>query len=95
MMEIAEPEVRGFMRHFDTLSDPRCQVNRGRLLIDLIVISICGVPAGDSGFARRPPAVESLPYIRQGPLCGLRPSEQPCSLVVWVSVVVERVRKIS
>lgn len=49
MMEIAEPEVRGIMRHFETLPDPRCHVNRGHLLIDLIVISICGVLAGADG----------------------------------------------
>ncbi len=49
MTEVAEKEVRGIIHYFESLPDPRCDINRGHLLIDVIVISICGVLAGADG----------------------------------------------
>lgn len=48
-MEVAEKDVRGIVDCFKALPDPRCDINRGHLLIDVIVISICGVLAGADG----------------------------------------------
>jgi predicted transposase YbfD/YdcC len=42
-------EIKGIVRHFEEMDDPRSQVNRLHLLVDIIVISILGVLAGADG----------------------------------------------
>ena len=54
MREITESEVVGIVDHFRDLPDPRSTVNRVHLLVDVIVISVCGVIAGADG----PTAIE-------------------------------------
>lgn len=44
-----KPDVDGIVEHFHKLPDPRSPVNRRHLLVDVIVISICGVLAGADG----------------------------------------------
>ena len=48
-MEVVEKEIRGIVDCFKAMPDPGCDINRGLLLIDVIVISICGVLAGADG----------------------------------------------
>jgi predicted transposase YbfD/YdcC len=55
MSRVGEKDVRGILSHFQSLPDPRSRVNRRHLLIDVIVISICGVLAGADG----PTAIET------------------------------------
>jgi predicted transposase YbfD/YdcC len=43
------PDVRGIIEQFKRLPDPRSTINRRHLLVDIIVISICGVLAGADG----------------------------------------------
>ena len=45
-MRIDGAEIQGIVRHFEEIDDPRSEVNRRRLLVDVIVISILGVLAG-------------------------------------------------
>jgi len=54
MATVGQKEVRGIMSHFQSLPDPRSTINRRHLLVDVIVISICGVLAGADG----PAAIE-------------------------------------
>lgn len=49
MARVGEKEVRGIIDHFEALPDPRTSINRRHLLVDIIVISICGVVAGADG----------------------------------------------
>lgn len=49
MYAIGQKEVRGIMDCFNALPDPRSTINRRHLLVDVIVISICGVIAGADG----------------------------------------------
>ena len=49
MKGIADREVRGIVKHFAKLPDPRSHVNRLHRLTDVIVISVCGVLAGADG----------------------------------------------
>jgi len=49
MTAIGEQEVRGIIRGFQGLSDPRSAINRRHLFVDVIVMSICGVLAGADG----------------------------------------------
>ena len=49
MQELDEKNVAGIVSHFTDLPDPRTDINRRHLLIDVIVISICGVLAGADG----------------------------------------------
>ena len=51
---ISKKEVLGIIHHLENLEDPRSHINRRHLLIDVIVISICGVLAGADG----PTAIE-------------------------------------
>ena len=53
-------EVRGIIEHFEELPDPRSAVNQHHLLVDVIVISICGVIAGADG----PVAIEQWAEAR-------------------------------
>jgi hypothetical protein len=46
---IADQDVRGIVKHFAKLPDPRSRVNRLHLLTDIIVISVCGVLAAADG----------------------------------------------
>lgn len=48
-MMIGGTEIQGIVRHFEEIEDPRSEVNRRHLLVDLIVISILGVIAGADG----------------------------------------------
>ena len=41
--------LKGIAKHFESLSDPRETRNRRHLLIDVIVISVCGVIVGCKG----------------------------------------------
>ncbi len=54
MSRVGAKEVRGIIGHFRGLPDPRSTINRRHLLVDVIVISICGVIAGADG----PSAIE-------------------------------------
>ena len=47
--ELGCQEVVGIMECFQNLKDPRSHVNRRHLLVDVIVICICGVVAGADG----------------------------------------------
>jgi len=49
MTTIGVAEINGIVRHFEEMDDPRSQVNRLHLLVDIIVISILGVLAGADG----------------------------------------------
>lgn len=49
MRAMGEREVRGIIRGFQGLDDPRSHVNRRHEFIDVIVIAICGVLAGADG----------------------------------------------
>lgn len=49
MTSISSDEVKGIIKCFENLKDPRSHVNRRHLLVDVIVISICGVVAGADG----------------------------------------------
>lgn len=49
MKGIADQDVRGIVKHFAKLPDPRSHVNRLHHLTDVIVISECGVLAGADG----------------------------------------------
>jgi|WetSurMetagenome_2_1015567.scaffolds.fasta_scaffold183623_1 predicted transposase YbfD/YdcC len=48
-MRIDGAEIQGIVRHFEEIDDPRSEVNRRHLLVDVIVISILGVIAGADG----------------------------------------------
>jgi hypothetical protein len=48
-MMIGGAEIQGIVRHFEEIDDPRSEVNRRHLLVDVIVISILGVIAGADG----------------------------------------------
>lgn len=48
-MVIGSAEIQGIVRHFEEIDDPRSEVNRRHLLVDVIVISILGVVAGADG----------------------------------------------
>jgi len=54
MGRLSERDVVGIIEHFEELPEPRSSVNRRHLLIDIIVISVCGVIAGADG----PAAIE-------------------------------------
>jgi predicted transposase YbfD/YdcC len=62
MMQIEGQEVRGIIRQFQKLPDPRSRVNRRHLLVDVIVISICAVVAGADG----PVAIEEWAKMHRG-----------------------------
>jgi predicted transposase YbfD/YdcC len=49
MRTVGARELKGIVRHFEELEDPRSHVNRLHLLVDVIVISILGVVAGADG----------------------------------------------
>ena len=49
MRTIGSREVKGILHHFAQLPDPRSHVNRRHLLVEVIVIAICGVVAGADG----------------------------------------------
>lgn len=49
MRRVREQDVKGIVEHFEELPDPRETVNRLHLLVDVIVLSICGVLAGADG----------------------------------------------
>ena len=51
MTNVGAKEVRGIIGHFKELPDPRSSINRRHLLVDVIVISICGVIAGADGLS--------------------------------------------
>ena len=42
-------DVGSFGSHFESVSDPRHTRNRKHLLVDIVVISICGIICGASG----------------------------------------------
>lgn len=58
---VAAKEVRGIIGHFKGLPDPRSSINRRHLLVDVIVICICGVIAGADG----PSAIEQWAKAQQ------------------------------
>ena len=62
MTTVGQKEVRGIISHFESLPDPRSQINRRHLLVDVIVISICGVLAGADG----PAAIELWAKTQHG-----------------------------
>jgi predicted transposase YbfD/YdcC len=61
MAELCEKEVRGIIGHFEKLTDPRCDINRRHLLVDVIVISVLAVIALADG----PVAIEVWAKLNQ------------------------------
>jgi predicted transposase YbfD/YdcC len=61
MAEISQTEVPAMITHFEQLADPRCDINRRHLLVDLIVISVLGVIALCDG----PAAIEVWAKLNQ------------------------------
>ena len=59
-MMIGGAELQGIVRHFEEIDDPRSEVNRRHLLVDVIVISILGVIAGADGPLTPPAVSETL-----------------------------------
>jgi predicted transposase YbfD/YdcC len=53
--------VRGIIQHFEKLTDPRCDINRKHLLVDVIVISVLAVIALADG----PVAIEVWAKLNQ------------------------------
>lgn len=49
MPKVGEGEVRGILKHFGDLPDPRSHINRHHLLLDVIVMSVLAVIAGADG----------------------------------------------
>lgn len=49
MLDRVELHKAGLKAHFQDLPDPRSPVNRRHLLLDVVVISICGIVAGADG----------------------------------------------
>lgn len=47
--EPVDLDLRCMMDYFDGLDDPRSSVNRVHLLVDIVVMSVCGVVAGADG----------------------------------------------
>ena len=41
--------MKSIAEHFEALPDPRSDINREHLLVDVIVISICAILAGADG----------------------------------------------
>ena len=48
-MQVNTEEILEICEHFGKLEDPRCHINRKHLLVDLIVICVCGVLSGSNG----------------------------------------------
>jgi predicted transposase YbfD/YdcC len=61
MPKVGEGEVRGILKTFDDLPDPRSHVNRHHLLLDVIVMSVLAVIAGADG----PVAIEQWAKINR------------------------------
>ncbi len=55
MRSVDHKDVKSIVEHFEDLADPRRTVNRRHLLVDVIVLSICGILAGADG----PTGIES------------------------------------
>ena len=49
MLGLEESSLKSIAEHFEELPDPRSEVNREHLLVDVIVISICAILAGADG----------------------------------------------
>lgn len=49
MLRSEESSLKSIAEHFEELPDPRSEVNREHLLVDVIVISICAILAGADG----------------------------------------------
>ncbi len=49
MLVSEESSLKSIVEHFEELPDPRSEVNREHLLVDVIVISICAILAGADG----------------------------------------------
>jgi predicted transposase YbfD/YdcC len=49
MAAIGGEEIKGIVRYFEEMDDPRSHINRRHLLVDVVVISILGVVAGGDG----------------------------------------------
>ncbi len=45
-METTQPAVPNIQNYFATLSEPRNEMNREHLLLDIVVIAICAIIAG-------------------------------------------------
>ena len=61
MKRLESKEVQGMVSCFEELPDPRSSINRLHLLVDVIVISICGVVAGADG----PAAIEEWAHTKK------------------------------
>ena len=49
MLASENSSLQSITEHFEELPDPRSEVNREHLLVDVIVISICAILAGADG----------------------------------------------
>ena len=61
MKRLESKEVQDIISCFEELPDPRSSINRLHLLVDVIVISICGVVAGADG----PVAIEEWAHAKK------------------------------
>ena len=61
MVRIRQSHVESFVEHFQSLADPRHRKNRRHLLVDVMVISVCGVIVGCEG----PTAIERWAQAKQ------------------------------
>jgi predicted transposase YbfD/YdcC len=61
MVRIEQSHVESIMEHFQSLADPRHMKNRRHLLVDVMVISVCGVIVGCDG----PTAIERWAQAKQ------------------------------
>jgi predicted transposase YbfD/YdcC len=61
MAEVYERKMRGMISYFEKLEDPRCDINRRHLLLDVVVISVLAVVALADG----PVAIEVWAKLNQ------------------------------
>jgi len=61
MTRVKQASVESIIDHFQSLSDPRFNKNRRHLLVDVIVISVCGIIVGCEG----PTAIERWAKAKQ------------------------------
>jgi predicted transposase YbfD/YdcC len=61
MRAVCDREVRGILKHFAAMPDPRSTINQHHLLVDVIVIAMCGVLAGADG----PAAIERWAVLHE------------------------------
>jgi hypothetical protein len=61
MVRLERSQVESIVEHFQSLADPRDMKNRRHLLVDVMVLSVCGVIVGCDG----PTAIERWTQAKQ------------------------------